>query len=54
MSNVTVSLDEETARWVRVEAARRDVSVSRFLTELLSERRRRSGWLASGTRGRAE
>jgi len=40
--NVTVSLDEETARWVRVEAARRDVSVSRFLTELLSERRRRT------------
>lgn len=40
--NVTVTLDEETARWVRVEAARRDTSVSRFLGEILSERRSRA------------
>lgn len=40
--NVTVTLDEETARWVRVEAARRDTSVSQFLGEILSERRRRA------------
>lgn len=40
--NVTVSLDEETARWVRVEAAKRDVSVSRFLADLLVERRQRT------------
>ena len=39
--NVTVTLDEETARWVRVEAARRDTSVSQYLGELLAERRRR-------------
>ena len=39
--NVTVTLDEETARWVRVEAAKRDTSVSRFLGEVLAERRRR-------------
>lgn len=39
--NVTVTLDEETARWVRVEAAKRDTSVSRFLGEILAERRRR-------------
>lgn len=40
--NVTVTLDEETARWVRVEAAKRDTSVSRFLGEILFERRRRT------------
>lgn len=40
--NVTVTLDEETARWVRVEAARRDTSVSRYLGELLAERRMRA------------
>lgn len=36
--NVTVTLDEETARWARVEAARRDTSVSGFLGDLLRER----------------
>lgn len=33
-----MTLDEETARWARVEAARRDTSVSRLLGELLRER----------------
>jgi hypothetical protein len=33
--NVTVSLDEEVALWARLEAARRDTSVSRLLGELL-------------------
>jgi hypothetical protein len=37
MKNVTVTLDEETARWARVEAARRDLSVSSLLRELLRE-----------------
>jgi len=47
--NVTVTLDEETARWVRVEAAKRDTSVSRFLGEILAERRRRQeGYEAAG------
>lgn len=35
MRNVTLTLDEETARWARLEAARRDVSVSRLLRDLL-------------------
>jgi hypothetical protein len=35
LKNVTVTLDEETARWARVEAARRDTSVSRLLGDLL-------------------
>jgi hypothetical protein len=38
--NVTVSLDEETARWARVEAARRDMSVSKLLAEVLREKMR--------------
>ena len=33
--NVTISLDEETALWARMEAARRDTSVSRFVGDLL-------------------
>jgi hypothetical protein len=41
--NVTITLTEETARWVRVEAAKRDTSVSAFLGSLLEEQRRRAG-----------
>jgi hypothetical protein len=33
--NVTITLDEETARWARIEAAKRDTSVSRLVGELL-------------------
>jgi plasmid stability protein len=42
MKNVTISLDDETARWVRVEAAEHDTSVSRFVGDLLRERMRRN------------
>lgn len=35
--NVTITLDEETARWARIEAARRDMSVSKLVGELLRE-----------------
>lgn len=38
MRNVTITLDQETAAWARMEAARRDTSVSRFVGELLRER----------------
>ena len=37
MRNVTVTLDDETARWARIEAARRDMSVSSLLRELILE-----------------
>lgn len=40
LKNVTVTLDPETARWARIEAARRDTSVSRLLGEILRERMR--------------
>jgi hypothetical protein len=44
--NVTVSMDDDLVRWVRREAARRDISISRFLADLAkaqmrSERRYR-------------
>ena len=35
MRTVTVSLPEETARWLRVEAAKADCSVSGWLADLL-------------------
>lgn len=38
LRNVTVTLEEDVAQWARVEAARRDTSVSRLLGELLKER----------------
>ena len=42
MKNVTITLDEETAAWARVHAAQRNVSLSRFVGELLCERMRES------------
>ncbi len=38
LKNVTVTMDLEVARWARLEAARRDTSVSRLLGELLKQR----------------
>ena len=38
MRNLTISLDERVARWARVAAAERDVSVSRFVSDLLRAR----------------
>lgn len=38
MRNVTITLDEETARWIRVEAAEKNTSVSRLVGVLLRER----------------
>jgi len=38
LRNVTVTLEEDVAQWARVEAARRDTSVSRLLGALLKER----------------
>ncbi len=35
MKNVTITLDEEVARWARIRAAERNTSVSRLLGEML-------------------
>ena len=37
MKNVTVTLDEDVARWARILAAREETSVSRYLGELLRQ-----------------
>jgi len=38
LRNVTVTLEEDVARWARIEAARHDTSVSRFLAQILKDR----------------
>ena len=38
MRNVTITLDDKTVDWARIEAARQDISVSRFVADLLGER----------------
>ncbi len=40
MKNITISMEEEVARWARLEAAKRETSVSRFLGELAKEKMR--------------
>jgi plasmid stability protein len=35
MKNVTITLPEDTARWLRIKAAEDDRSVSRWIGELL-------------------
>ena len=37
MKNVTVTLDEKTAVWARRQAAERNMSLSRFIGELLQQ-----------------
>lgn len=49
--NVTVVLEAAVARWLRVEAARRDTSVSQYLSELVErERDREQGYADAMTR----
>ena len=40
MKKVTITLDEEVARWARIRAAERNTSVSRLVGELLKEKMR--------------
>jgi hypothetical protein len=37
MKNVTITVDEEVARWARIAAAKREMSLSRYIGELLRE-----------------
>jgi len=41
MKNVTVTMEDSVADWARMEAARRNTSVSRLVGELLAEKMRR-------------
>ena len=40
MKNVTITLPEDLARWVRIRAAENDRSVSRWVAEMLEGTRR--------------
>jgi hypothetical protein len=42
MINVTITLDEQAAAWARVKAAEGNVSLSRFVGELIHEKMRHS------------
>jgi len=37
MKNITISMEEEVAYWVRVRAAEQEMSVSRYVGELLKK-----------------
>jgi len=37
LRNITVTLEEDVAQWARIEAARKDTSVSRLLGSLLKK-----------------
>lgn len=40
MKNVTVTMEDSVAEWARLEAARRNTSVSRLIGEMLAEKMR--------------
>jgi hypothetical protein len=40
MKNVTITLEEEVARWARIRAAEEDTSLSRLVGEMLREKMR--------------
>lgn len=40
MKNVTVTMEDGVAEWARLEAARRNTSVSRLIGEMLAEKMR--------------
>lgn len=37
LKNLTITLEEHVARWARIEAAKQDTSVSRYLGNVLKE-----------------
>ena len=41
MKNVTVTMEDSVADWARMEAARRNTSVSRLIGEMLADKMRR-------------
>lgn len=38
MRNVTITMEEDVARWARIEAAKQETSVSGLLSEILKQR----------------
>lgn len=50
MKNVTITMDDAVADWARIEAARRNTSVSRLVGEMLAEKMRREDAYARAER----
>ena len=50
MKNVTITMDDTVAEWVRVEAAKRGSSVSRLMGEWLAEKMRQEDASAQAMR----
>lgn len=42
MKNVTITIDEQAVAWARVQAAEQNMSLSRFVGQLVRERMRHS------------
>jgi hypothetical protein len=40
MKNITITMDEDVAEWVRIEAAKRNASISRLIGEWVAEKMR--------------
>lgn len=57
MKNVTITLDETALEWARIEAAKRNTSVSRLVGEMLTDKMRHDDaytralhdWMADGS-----
>ena len=43
MKNVTITLDEHAVAWAKVRAAERDMSLSRYVGEMIHKQMRHSG-----------
>ncbi|MEY2874962.1 MAG: hypothetical protein RLZZ373_2333 [Pseudomonadota bacterium] len=50
MKNVTITMEDHVADWARMEAARRNTSVSRLLGEILAEKMRHDDSYAQAMR----
>ena len=50
MKNVTVTMEDSVADWARIEAAKRNTSVSRLVGEMLAEKMRHDDAYERGMR----
>ena len=50
MKNVTITMDDAALEWVRIEAAKRNTSVSKLVGEMLAEKMKRTDSYARAAR----
>jgi hypothetical protein len=51
MKNVTITVEESALEWARIEAAKRNSSVSRLVGEMLADKMRQEDAYAQAMRG---